>query len=374
MPLAWLVLKSSTAPHTKQRLFVNKDGFFQKHANQSSDTKSDAPSPLVFVPAHACLMTETEASAVNKDSVLAMVFFGSGRGGMSDFPHVTINADQLQSEKLVEVWTSPGPVRRLTHNDIQITANSDVLFGCVQRKLPPVGEPLETLVEQTYETLLKLGDELGYPNIIRIWNYIPGIGKNIDGLECYRRFCRARHNALERLLGEFVESLPATTAVGVSGDELTIMFMAAKNAGEQRENPRQVSAYHYPRLYGPRSPSFARATLLPWWGTGALFVSGTSSIVGHESRHLGDAEKQLQEAVENIKTLVFRSITEDHLDFDGFSSLSLVRVYLRSPEYYGLAHSYLAPLLDKDTRALYLHAEICRNELLVELEGALLPE
>ncbi len=319
-------------------------------------------------------MTEAEASAVNKDNLLAMVLFGNGRKGMSGFPYVTINANQLQSEKLVEVWTSPGPVRRLTHNDVHIAANSDVLFGCVQRELPSVGELLETLVEQTYEGLLQLGGELGYPNIIRIWNYIPGIGKNIDGLECYRRFCRARFNALERLLGEFVESLPATTAVGVSGNDLTIMFMAAKNTGEQRENPRQVSAFHYPRLYGPRSPSFARATLLPWWGTGALFVSGTSSIVGHESRHLGDPEKQLQEAVENIKTLVSRSISEDQLDYDGFKSLSLIRVYLRSPEYYELAHSYLTPLLDKDARAMYLHAEICRNELLVELEGALLPE
>ena len=60
------------------------------------------------------------------------------------------------------------------------------------------------------------------------------------------------------------------------------------------ENPRQVSAYRYPPTYGPRvADLLARgAGRTSAAATIALFISGTASIVGHETVHQGDVRAQ----------------------------------------------------------------------------------
>ena len=88
---------------------------------------------------------------------------------------------------------------------------------------------------------------------------------------------------------------PAATGVGSpAGSPLTVVVAASRVEPVALENPRQTSAYLYPRRYGPRSPAFARAMLLPDCAGATLFISGTASIVGHESQHRG-IDAQLKE-------------------------------------------------------------------------------
>src|SRR5213082_3849534 len=56
-------------------------------------------------------------------------------------------------------------------------------------------------------------------------------------------------------------------------------------------------------IYGSHSPLFSRATLLRQSGGLALFISGTASIVGHTSLHVGDTVAQTRETLANIEAL-----------------------------------------------------------------------
>ena len=92
---------------------------------------------------------------------------------------------------------------------------------------------------------------------------------------------------------------------GPSSDSpVVVYFLAGRVAPVFVENPRQVSAYHYPREYGTHSPVFSRAALLRQAQSLTLFISGTASIVGHRSLHLGDTAAQTRETLTNIEALL----------------------------------------------------------------------
>src|SRR4029077_5387998 len=135
----------------------------------------------------------------------------------------------------------------------------------------------------------------GYGHLLRVWNYFPHINDDADGVERYVRFNAGRHDAFAAKGRATATDAPAACALGSRGTDLVIYFLAAKRAGQQIENPRQVSAFRYPPQYGPRSPPFAGAMLARPTGKPLLFVSGTASIVGHETLHHGDAAAQAAE-------------------------------------------------------------------------------
>jgi chorismate lyase/3-hydroxybenzoate synthase len=130
-----------------------------------------------------------------------------------------------------------------------------------------------------------------------------------------------------------------------------------------------MSAYCYPPQYGPKSPSFARATLVRGANRDCLYISGTASITGHESRHPDDPAAQLEETLVNIKALIDSAATEEGIGFEGFASLTHLKVYIRHPRDFPLIRARLEALLPKNTQCLYLEAEVCRPELLLEIEA-----
>ena len=164
-------------------------------------------------------------------------------------------------------------------------------------------------VIEAYETIFReLGTGPGfYP--VRFWAFVPGIHDDLDGgLDRYRAFNSARYDAFAAYFGRatsFGLSVPTASAVGVTGDRFCLHCLGATEAGLPIENPRQVSAYHYSRRFGPIPPCFARATLLraephePM-----LLVGGTASITGEESRHIGDLDAQARETFHNLASVV----------------------------------------------------------------------
>ena len=101
-------------------------------------------------------------------------------------------------------------------------------------------------------------------------------------------------------------TLPAATAIGRCDDArvLQIYWLAAAAPGMPVENPRQVSAYRYPRTYGPQPPSFARAMLPPTARQLPLLLSGTASVVGHASQHADALLAQVEETFANFDALL----------------------------------------------------------------------
>ena len=97
-------------------------------------------------------------------------------------------------------------------------------------------------------------------------------------------------------LGRHIAGVSCLTAGRSCGNTKrpSIYFLAGAHPAHILGNPRQVNAYDYPSLYGPRSPSFARASLYRSDSATQLFISGTASVVGHQSQHKGLADLQLE--------------------------------------------------------------------------------
>jgi chorismate lyase / 3-hydroxybenzoate synthase len=264
-----------------------------------------------------------------------------------------------------EVWTSNNPVAACEHRGMHGASDGGVLFASLT--LPQQsGETLETLALQAYMRIFEFIDHFGYRNLLRVWHYFPQINDDEHGIERYRGFNVGRHAAFvanARSIGE--EDVPAASALGSNSGSLTLYFMAGKQPGKAVENPRQVSAYHYPDKFGPKSPIFVRALSATLGGQHCFFISGTASIVGFETLHPGDTEKQTAETLLNIRTLL-----QQIPHYDPARGRMLLKVYVRHAHDLALVQARVRDEFGTACKTVYLHSNICRSDLLLEIEGA----
>jgi chorismate lyase/3-hydroxybenzoate synthase len=250
---------------------------------------------------------------------------------------------------------------------------SDVLIGSIS-----LDEQSGTLLDATtyagYRDLLQQLRALGYPHLWRIWNYFPHINEDQDGLERYRRFCVGRHQALTESLADFPTSLPAATAVGTRSGPLQIVFLAGTDPATHLGNPRQLNAYEYPQDYGPRSPSFARATFTQTAHDVRLYIAGTASIVGHLSRHTGLPLEQARETVRNLHAVFTYAKHVTGVDLTVARHQAAYKVYVREPESLPTIRLALQDLPLSTRDLVFLEGDLCRRELLMEIEGLVLAE
>jgi len=307
----------------------------------------------------------------SNEQVMAIVNYGSELDFDIPASLVSVNVplQQLSAPTIAEVWLSDSEVKSATSNGIHYSFNSSMLFGHVVADIPGI-QNLEQEVEEKYQRIAKFTKEKNYPHIIRIWNYVPDINDEPDGLENYKSFSLGRSNAFEDQKIDMVRDLPAASALGIKNGKLIIYFIASKSPGSQVENPRQVNAYHYPPKYGPKSPSFARANIMTTKDGHINYISGTASIVGHETLHTGDIEGQLSETITNINTVLEMATRKEHKKNNFLSENDLLKVYIRNGKNFGL----IRDLLENETSVkkeniMYLETDICRNDLMLEIEA-----
>ena len=295
---------------------------------------------------------------VERDDALAVVGFGDAPAGAC----VTIAARQLGSVPLAEVWRSALPIEKSRIGDVSFAANGAVLIGAIRAA---AGET-DVITARLYEQIIDAVRSAGYPHLLRAWNHVGSINESEGDLERYQRFSKGRHEALTRC-GYQCQQFPAASAVGMSDQGLAVYFIASRVPGMQVENPRQVAAYDYPPVHGPRSPSFARATVAQWNGNAMIFVSGTSSVVGHETRHHGKVEAQLDETLENMSVIVAEAAARIGRKAS-LDDLTVAKTYLRrAADYETIAPRLTAQLAQ--TQHLFVESDICRRDLLLEIEG-----
>ena len=260
-------------------------------------------------------------------------------------------------DSVSESWRAAAPVSDGRHGPIAWRANTQLLFGVAS---VPLGDDIAASTKDLYQSLFDCVQESESRNFLRIWHFLPHINSGAGDRECYRLFCVGRARAFDTHALAAAQ-LPAGTAIGArAGNELLVYFLAARTPGTQIENPRQVSAFAYPRDYGPRTPLFSRAVVWPRDKPTRLIVSGTASIVGHESRHADDLDGQLREIWCNLECLRERAGAQQPL---------ALRIYVRRCADYPAIRAFLMARLPADAATIYLHADICRAELLVEIEG-----
>lgn len=217
-----------------------------------------------------------------------------------------------------------------------------------------------------YQSLFALQRELDLPCVQRIWHWLsePTAGRGDD--ERYRRFCRGRAEALDAPEAG-LHPLPPATLVAGQQPGLRLHVLLGDQPVTPVENPRQISAYRYPRDYGARAPAFARAGVARLTDSRFLLISGTASIVGHATRHAGDVAAQAREALANVAAVIEAAspaIGGKRVPGD----LQCVKAYLQRPADTDAVITALDDMLPAIPRVL-LHAPLCRDDLLVEFEA-----
>ncbi|MBX2809798.1 MAG: hypothetical protein KTR20_14325 [Cellvibrionaceae bacterium] len=218
---------------------------------------------------------------------------------------------------------------------------------------------IATATEQAYLGLLRCFQDHGYHHLARTWHYLGEINQGEGDGEVYKQFCVGRLNAFNAL-GIVEQHYPAASALGHGGTGAVIFGFASRHRGVHHKNTLQMDAYHYPRAYGPSSPSFARATSLSVNGHPLVFVSGTASIVGCETTGVDDLNHQLQMTLSNIQHLLVSANPQG-------LPLSSIKAYVRYQQDAALVAQALQARFP-DSQLLLLQADICRSDLLLEVE------
>jgi len=315
------------------------------------------------------------------DSVLGLAHFGAQPIARTPKPipvsELTM-APLVTADGVCEVWRADGPKSSGRIGAVQYRASEQLLYGCIS--VPEcIGlnggsdnehSPLELVTIGAYTDIFAALDALAYPQLVRIWNYVPSINEDAVGGERYWQFNKARQESFLSKRLPIVDTVPAGSALGTpTGSPLVIYFLASRVAMRAVENPRQVSAYHYPSQYGPKSPTFSRAALLTEPAGGTLLVSGTASIIGHESVHTDDVAAQTRETIANINALITEA---NRLSRDPRYATDMLayKVYVRNPQHLPTIAAELRAAIGQRVTVTYLHADVCRRELLVEIEAA----
>jgi len=235
------------------------------------------------------------------------------------------------------------------------------------------------------ERILK-AEKLDFNNITRQWNYIEDIleKKSMnDGIrQNYQIFNDVRSEYYSK--AEFKNGFPAATGIGMNTGGIILEFIALSQSDKVNivpiKNPRQVNAYAYsenvlvgkPINGAPRktSPKFERAKFTAIENTGQIYVSGTAAILGQESVSDMNAKNQTITTIENIQRLISESNLSKHdISLNSHPlKLAQLRVYAKNEEDLDdvkqACEEYYPGI-----PTLYLISDICRDDLLVELEG-----
>lgn len=224
----------------------------------------------------------------------------------------------------------------------------------------------------------------GFDQVVRTWIYVNRITAEQAGRERYKELNRARTDfyAGIRFAGRVRAgtppgtSFPASTGIGTGGDRITMACLAMQSSRPDvfivpLENPQQTPAFAYQPLYSPQSPKFSRAMAVVQGHFITTLISGTASIVDSRTVHPGNADRQTRQTIENIENLVSAENFARHgLPGAGatLKDVAKLRVYVKRPEDYETCRRAVEQALP-GVPAIYLQADVCRPDLLVEIEA-----
>ena len=301
-----------------------------------------------------------DGTAALSEQALFAVSFGAAPVATAHGVHIGLQP--LRGAGLCELWHGSGPVSCGREGLVRYGADGSHLAGLIELDEREHGG-LAAAAQLAYAEIARFQSLSGYAHLLRIWNYFDAINSGTGDEERYKQFCLGRAAGLTLAPGS---GHPAATAIGRRDGTalLQVYWLAGRRPGLALENPRQLSAYCYPRQYGPAAPRFSRAMLVPG---PLLMVSGTASIVGHASQHADNVRGQLLETLANLQSIQQRALATAPALAQRLGAGTLLKAYLR----HGAALDELEQLLAErlpGVRCIVLEADICRRELLVEVD------
>lgn len=253
------------------------------------------------------------------------------------------------------------------------------------------GEGTAGIIDQS-ETAFRLmkkilkRESLVLGDVVRQWNYIENLlrvrrtpaGKSQN----YQAFNDIRRRFYGRT--RFPAGFPAATGIGMSSGVVVLEFLAISPSKDLHlvpiSNPRQIDAHRYSQavLVGdpekkdrPKAPPlFERAKYVGHGRSGLIFISGTAAVRDEATAARTDVESQTWITMENIQTLISRANLRNHgieTRHDAWP-LSYLRAYVKRREDLPVVRKICQKAFG-DIPAHFVQADICRRDLLVEMEG-----
>jgi len=228
-------------------------------------------------------------------------------------------------------------------------------------------------------------ENMEFSDIVRQWNYIEQIteitDENKSPSQHYQVFNDVRTKYYH--LSRFKRGFPAATGIGTDFGGISIDFIAAKFKNEESviavKSPVQLDAYNYSQEvlaennsmcdFCRTTPKFERAKIISTPESKWIFVSGTAAISGQASSNQQSAELQTEMTIQNILNLISVENIEKH-GISGVkkTSFNYFRVYVKYKNDIQQVKDVCLKYFPQ-VPILYVVADICRPELLVEIEG-----
>ena len=251
------------------------------------------------------------------------------------------------------------------------------------------GEETESLANAAFEKAVRIlsAEKMTFDHVVRQWNYVGNIlhkeKRNGTLQQHYQVFNEVRNNYYSR--HRTYDSFPAATGIGMNVEGMSIDICAVKSSGHLNisslNSPVQADPYSYSQkvLVGSTknhktAPQFERAKILMNETSSIIFISGTASIVGQKTIGINDVAEQTRITIGNIESLVSEKnlfghsliATEDGLR----KEYRYIRVYVKYAHDIPVVRDICTKHFG-DVPANFVQSDICRDDLLVEIEAEL---
>jgi len=284
---------------------------------------------------------------------------------------VKIERYKLSKHPYVVVSYDEGKRREMYSGGVSVGKSRDFIYDC------------QNAFDFAEQLLMK--EDMNFGNIVRQWNYIPSILSinkfEHSSLQNYQIFndIRAFYYSPET----FENGFPAATGIGANYGSVTIDFIAVSSEDGKLvmpiKSPVQQNAYNYTEKVlegealsvesGKKPPLFERGKLVSYHDSNYVFISGTASIKGEKTISEGDVAEQTKITIDNIKELTVKKNMES-MGIAGNDSpvYDYVRVYMKNRGDFTVVKQIVEQQMEvKDI--VYVEADICRSNLLVEIEA-----
>jgi len=225
--------------------------------------------------------------------------------------------------------------------------------------------------------------DLDFDSIVRQWNYVGEIldlsyanGRTMQNYQIFNEVRNSYYTQYRKC-----SSFPAATGIGMNSTHVGIDCYAIGNSSNVQiipiSNPNQEESYQYGQdvlvgdaIVHKQAPQFERAILVKSGASSRLIISGTAAIIGQKTIGIGDVVQQTKTTIDNIETLVSRTNLMNHC-FNNEQypdKYSYLRVYVK---YRSDITTVKQICTEKygDVPMTFVQADICRDNLLVEIEA-----
>ena len=280
---------------------------------------------------------------------------------------------------LVLLWYfTETPAKKTFHNNcmaVEMKNGHQWLF--IAQDLHAGEMAFETSARHALTSLFANLDHFGFNfhDLLHTWFFIPQITGYSNNEERYQIFNRLRRELFltQSDPNRPVAFYPASTGIGSRKAGVWASAVAFKSGGavsaHMMDNERQVPAYHYPKQESIEAPLFSRGMCLRTDESAMMFVSGTASILKSKTVHENDIEGQTHQTIKNILGLLTQN-TARHmpaLPADVRESIRYATVYIKQEKDYPAVKDICCSYFS-DIPMSYVTADICRDNLLVEIE------